>query len=157
MSVRYAWRPGSRINLDAEKAGKELESIRKDEGGDLTPASVVARARSANSSLHDHFEWNDERAAEQHRLSQAGEIIRSITIDISRSNVEPAKPIRAYVSVQQEEGRSYTSTVHAMGSADLRRQVVQSAWKELLAVRRKYEGLEELARVFTAIDEAQPR
>lgn len=157
MPVRYAWRPGSRISLDPEKAGRELENIRTTNDGRLTPVDVVDRARSANSALHEHFEWDDERAAEQHRLAQAGELIRSITVDISRSNVEPPKHIKAFVSVEREEGRSYTSTLHAMSDKDLRRQVLEAAWRELLAIRQKYAGLEELARVFAAIDEAQPK
>lgn len=157
MSVRYAWRPGSRVSIDAEKAGRELENIRTTNGGELTPPAVVERARSANSSLHDHFEWDDATAAEQHRLAQAGELIRSITVDIQHSNIEPPKLIRAFVSVERESGRSYTSTLHAMGDKDLRRQVLEGAWRELLAVRQKYAGLEELARVFAAIDEARPK
>lgn len=157
MSVRYAWRPGSRVSIDAEKAGRELENIRTTNGGELTPPAVVERARSANSSLHAHFEWDDAAAAEQHRLAQAGELIRSITVDLSHSNIEPAKTVRAFVSVQRDSGRSYTSTLHAMGDKELRRQVLEGAWRELLAVRQKYAGLEELARVFAAIDEARPK
>lgn len=157
MSVRYAWRPGSRVSIDAEKAGRELENIRVTNGGELLAPDVVERARSANSALHEHFEWDDATAAEQHRLAQAGELIRSITVDVSRSNVEPPKHVRAFVSVERESGRSYTSTLHAMGDAELRRQVLEGAWRELLAVRQKYAGLEELARVFAAIDEARPQ
>lgn len=153
--VNYAWRPGSRIRIDAEKAGREMERIRKENAGSLTQEAVLERARSANSALHDHFEWDDGAAAEQYRLSQAGELIRSITIDVSRSNLE-TKPIRAFINVQRNEERSYTSTLHAMSDADLRRQVLEAAWRELLAIRKKYEGLEELARVFAAIDEARP-
>lgn len=156
MSVRYAWRPGSRVSLDPDKAGREMENIRTTHGGELTPPAVLERARSANSSLHAHFEWDDGKAAEQHRLAQAGELIRSITVDISHSNIEPPKTVRAFVSVERETGRSYTSTLHAMGDKELRRQVLEGAWRELLAVRQKYAGLEELARVFAAIDEARP-
>ena len=156
MSVRYAWRPGSRISLDPEKAGRELENIRQTHGGELTAADVLTRARSANSALHDHFEWDDTKAAEQHRLTQAGELIRSITVDITHSNVEPPRQVRAFVSVERETGRSYTSTLHSMSDKELRRQVLESAWRELLAIRQKYAGLEELARVFAAIDEARP-
>jgi hypothetical protein len=156
MSVRYGWRPGSRVSLDADLAGRELERIRTANNGELTPLAVLEQARSSNSALHDHFEWDDTRAAEAHRLGQAGEIIRSITVDISRSNVEPPKPVRAFVSVERAGDRSYTSTLHAMGDEALRRQVLEGAWRELLAIRRKYEGLEELARIFQAIDEARP-
>jgi len=156
MTVRYGWRPGARISLDAQAAGKEMERVRKANGGSLSPDVVLDSARSHNSALHAHFEWDDAVAAEQHRLSQAGELIRAITVDISRSNVEPPKTIRAFISVEREGERSYTSTVHAMTDADLRAQVLATAWRELLALREKYAGLEQLARIFAAIDEARP-
>ena len=155
--VNYAWRPGARISIDAGKAGRELERIRTSNGGALTQEAVLAQARSANSSLHEHFVWDDGEAAEKYRLGQAGELIRSITVDISRSNLAE-KPIRAFINVTRPDGeRSYTSTLVAMSDEELRKQVLRTAWAELLAVRKKYEGLEELARVFAAIDEARPQ
>ena len=155
MSVRYAWRPGSRISLDPDKAGRELEQIERKEGA-LTPETVLERARSNNSSLHDHFEWDDSVAAEQHRLSQAGELIRSITVDVSRSNLESAKPIRAFVNVVEREERHYVSTARAMGDDELRRQVLAKAWADLEAWRKRYAELTEFAKIFAAIDQAQP-
>ncbi|MFY0400782.1 hypothetical protein [Brevundimonas naejangsanensis] len=153
MSVRYAWRPGSRVSIDAEKAGRELAGIERKEG-ELTPSNVLERARSANSSLHGHFEWDDSVAAEQHRLSQAGELIRSIVVDVSRSNVEPPKPTRAFVSVEREGQRSYVGVQRAMSDEELRRQVLQRAWAELSAFRARYADLKELAGVFAAMDKA---
>lgn len=155
MSVKYAWRPGSRVSIDADKAGRELARIEKSEG-ELTPTVVLDRARSANSSLHGHFEWDDSVAAEQHRLSQAGELIRSIVIDVTHSNVEPQKTTRAYVSVQRESGRSYVATQTAMSDIDLRRQVLERAWSELEMFRRKYGDMQELAKVFEAMDRSRP-
>lgn len=151
MSVRYAWRPGSRVSIDAEKAGRELAGIERKEG-ELTPSNVLERARSANSSLHDHFEWDDSIAAEQHRLSQAGELIRSIVVDVSRSNVEPPKPTRAFVSVERQGSRSYVGVQTAMSDADLRRQVLERAKAELRAFRERYSDLQELAAIFAAMD-----
>lgn len=151
MSVRYAWRPGSRVSIDADKAGRELASIER-KAGELTPAVVLERARSSNSSLHEHFEWDDTVAAEQHRLGQAGELIRSITVDISRSNVEPAKPTRAFVSVERQGTRSYVGIQTAMSDADLRKQVLARALAELQSFRERYKDYQELAGVFAALD-----
>lgn len=154
MSVRYMWRPGSRVAIDAEIAGRELARIER-EVGEITPASVLERARSSNNALHDHFEWDDGRAAEQHRLSQAGELIRSITIDTSASNLEPPKPVRAFVSIQQAGDRSYIATARAMSDSELRKQVLERAWAELEALRRKYHDLKELALIFQAMDKTK--
>lgn len=156
MAVRYAWKPGSRVRLDPEKAGRELEDIRRKEGGSLTQEAVVERARSANSVLHDHFTWDDSEAAEKWRLNEAGEIIRSIVIDVTRSNVAEPKLIRAFVSVEQQGERAYHSTVHAMGDAELRRQILQKAWADLEAWRHRHAELVEFAKIFASIDEARP-
>lgn len=156
MTVRWAWRDGSHVRIDAERAGRELENIRTENAGHLTPGAVVERARSSNSALHDHFEWDDAAAAEKHRLGQAGELIRSIVIDIARSNIEPGKPIRAFVSVEREGQRSYTSTVHALSDKELRQQVLARAWADLEAWRQRHAELVEFAKVFSAMDEARP-
>lgn len=153
MAVRYTWRPGSQIRIDPGKAGREMEAVRRENDGALTPQSLLERARSANSAVHDHFEWDDGIAAEQHRLSQASDLIRAIAIDITRSNVEPPKPIRAFVSVERQGVRSYTSTVHALSDADLRRQVLEKAFADLEVWRQKHADLVEFARIFAAIDE----
>ena len=156
MPVRYAWSPGARYSGDVQKVGGEIERIRKASAGRLEPEAVVEHARSSNSVLHTYFEWDDEKAAGQYRISQAGDLIRAVQVDITRSNAEPAKTIRAFVSVKQDGERSYTSTLHAMSDEALRAQVLATAWAELLSLRRKYEGLEELAKIFSAIDEARP-
>lgn len=155
MTVRWAWRDGAHVRIDADKAGRELERIRTENAGHLTREVVLERARSANSSLHDHFEWDDSKAAEQHRLNQAGELIRSIVIDVSRSNVGAAKPIRAFVSVERNGERSFTSTIHALSDKELRRQVLQRAWADLEAWRQRHAELVEFAKVFSAMDEVR--
>lgn len=148
------WRDGSHVRLDADKAGREMEDIRRSNGDRLTPEAVLQRARSSNSALHDHFEWDDTKAAEAHRLGQAGELIRSIQIDVSKSNLE-TKPIRAFVNVQQGGSQHYTSTVHALSDKELRAQVLAKAWDDLEAWRRRHAELTEFAKIFATIDEAR--
>lgn len=152
---RYSWRPGSRIKIDPQRAGAELSLIEKETKTSLTPEAVLERARTSNSALHEHFEWDDSAAAEKHRLGQAGELIRSIVIDVSRSNLS-VKNVRAFVSVEQGGERSYISTARAMSDADLRKQVVRRAWEDFEALRKRHAGLTELARIFEAIDQARP-
>jgi hypothetical protein len=155
MAVRYGWRPGSRVKIDADKAGREMEDVRRQNGGALTPAALLERARSSNAATHDHFEWDDAVAAEEHRLAQASELIRFITVDVSRSNIEEPKPMRAFVSVEREGERSYTSTAHALSDQELRRQVLDRAWRDLEAWRERHAELTEFAKVFAAIDQAR--
>ena len=150
----YAWRPGSRIALDAQKAGRELSRIEKSTGM-VTPEAVLERATVKGSALHDHFEWDDSKAGHQYRLQQAGELIRSITVETSRSNILPSQPVRAFVNVEEAGSRHYTSTARAMGSKELRDQVLAKAWRDLEAWRQRYAELTEFARIFQEIDQAR--
>lgn len=153
--VIYGWRPGSRVNLDAQKAGEALASLEQASNGPLEPGMVVAAARDAASVLHPHFEWDDAKAADVHRTAQARELIRSLTVDISRSNLVET-PVRAFVNVEAADRQGYVSTAVAMSQVDLRRQVVAKAWAELEAWRQRHAELVELARIFTIIDHGVP-
>ncbi len=76
---------------------------------------------------------------------------------VEQSRGPKANTVRAFVSVTRDRARSYTSIADAMSDDELRAQVVATAWDELAAWRRRYEGLSEFAKVFGAIDKGMPR
>jgi hypothetical protein len=149
----YQWKTGSHLSLDAQLAGEELERIRVRQNGRIESEDVVREAREESSPLHPAFDWNDVSAAEKYRIEQAKYLIRSIEVVIDRG--EESTPIRAFVSVKRDEDRSYTSTVHALSDPALRAQVVEQAFRELEAWRRRHAELIEFARVFAEIDQAR--
>ena len=122
--------------------------------GNLTPRSVVDDARPEDAVLHPCFEWDDGVAAGKYREDQARYIIRGVVAQMPEAG-EDAAPVRAFVSVVQNDQQSYTSTAHAMSDADLRQQVLQRAWSELQDWRDRYKDYKELAAVFTAIDDGR--
>lgn len=152
--VIYGWRSGSRVNLDAQAVGAAIERLTKRHNGVLEPGHIVDAARDEASPMHPHFQWDDAAAAELYREDQARELVRSLTVDISRSNLE-SRPIRAFVNVETGGERGYVSTATAMSSEDLRRQVLQRAFAELEAWRARHAELSELARIFSVIDETR--
>lgn len=152
--VIYGWRAGSRVGLDAQQAGEALERLQKGKNGLLEPADIVDAARDEGSVLHPHFEWDDHEAAELFRAEQARELVRSLTIDVSRPDAD-AKPVRAFVNVDVGQDRGYVSTMTAMSSEELRKQVLAKAFAELEAWRARHAELSELARVFSAIEETR--
>jgi len=149
----YKWKQGSRLDISAQVAGEELERIRVRNNGRLESAMVVEAARDESSPLYPAFEWDDQKAAHNFRVGQAGYIIRSVEVEVEQS--QRSEPIRAFVSVVRDEDRSYTSVSHALADPALRQQVLQSALRDLVAWRDRYAELTELAQVFAAIDEAQ--
>ncbi len=66
---------------DPQKIGRALAKIAEANAGRLTPGAVVEAARSPNSALHRHFEWDDRKAAEAYRRDQAREIIAVIRVE----------------------------------------------------------------------------
>lgn len=149
----YKWKSGSRVNLDPQAAGDELERLRIESGGALTPATVAQSARDESSVLHPAFEWDDEKAADAYRTGQAQYLIRSIEVVID--GAPSAEPTRAFVSVNVEDGREYISVIDAMADSNLRKQVLETALRELEAWQLRHAELTELANVFAAIDQAR--
>lgn len=156
MSATYRWKPGAVTKIEAQAAGEELERIRVRHNGRLDQENVLQEAANDASPLHEHFEWDDAKAAQEFRLEQAGYLIRSIEVFVPASNKEDEIPIRAFVNVQREEDRSYTSVIDAMADPDLRAQVVAQAWKELESWEKRHAELVEFGAVFSAIKESRP-
>lgn len=151
----YAWKPGTRIHgVDAQAAGEHLELVREKNGGTLTPEAVLADARSNNSPIHSAFEWDDSAAAEKHRLWQARYLMACLTVNVTIQKQEE-RPVRAFVNVTKAEERQYVPVAAAMADPDLRKQVLDRAWNDLLAWRQKYSDLKELASIFEAVDRAK--
>lgn len=137
--------------LGNKKAIKELEQIRKKNGGILFPEAVVEFARNEKTELHQYFEWNDNRAAELYRLRQARDLIR-VVVEIHEESQEQ---VRAYVSLSTERGEGYRSIASVMSDKDLTAVLLADAKRDLDTFRRKYsilKGISEMEPIFMAIE-----
>ena len=131
---------------------EELDHIADANGGVLQPEKVVAFAQNPDTALHDQFEWSDSEAARKYRLDQAREVIRL------RVTIIPHKEetIRAYVSLTTDRGvpgGGYRKTLDVISDEQRFKQMLADARGELQSFRRKYAILQELAPVFTAMEE----
>lgn len=146
---------GRSWGVSAQIAGEELENI-EHRNGSITPQAVVDAARPEGSVLHNIFEWDNDKAAEQYRLSQAGTFIRCI---VKTTETENKKEItyRAFVNVNpvgdtQNKQGSYINTRSALTNPVSREVILANAKREMQTFRKKYKELNELALVFDAID-----
>lgn len=139
---------------DANIVGQHIELLRKQCKGELTPQDIVNDARNDNSPLHSFFEWDDGAAAEAHRLAQARGLIRSV-VAIYTSPDKTAVRQKAYVHIAEAGAPHYREAGHAMSQAKTRKLVLQRAWGELQAWRKRYADLKEFAGLFEVIDEAE--
>ncbi len=163
----YKWKAGSVHAVEAEVAGKALESIVERHGA-ITPGLLVRESRPEDAPLHDEFEWDDSVAAECYREQQASYVIRSITVTVDVPEREDIY-VRAFVSVVPLDGsgaessdgdesrRVYLRTVDALADPGYRRQVLEQALKEAEAWQRKYAELQEFAQVFDAVQSVRQR
>lgn len=145
----YKWNSGAHIKASAQDAGELCAALETQ--GKLTPHEVVEASRPEDAPLHDEFEWDDAKAAERYRETQASYIIRSIEVVIS-GKTEPTVT-RGFVSlVTSDGGREYHEVNKVLSITNQRDMLLIEAKRELAAFKRKYEVLEELADVFAAID-----
>jgi hypothetical protein len=152
MKSAYSWKPNSQIPVDAEKAGQHIELLQQRRGGQVTPKDILEDARSNKSPLHDAFEWSDDKAAEQFRMQQARHILQSIIIEVKIKHGKPATPMRAFVNVTKRGESTYVGLQTAMSDKELRAQVIDRAWSELVSWRDRYQEYQELAKMVGAID-----
>lgn len=146
----YTWRKGSHHKVSATVAGKEIQRLLKERGGELEADDVVQSASSPASPLHREFEWDDTKAAREHRLCQARNLMNSIQVTLVGKDEEPIT-MSVFVAVQTEEEKRYMDVTVAMGDSEKRENILAQALRELKAFQRKYGNLKELATVIEAI------
>lgn len=138
-----------------------LETIAAEHGGNLTPEMVVEFARPKDSPLHKHFEWNNQKAAAEFRLAQAGMLIRRVKVTYEPTEGREIR-VRAFHNVRpskddsSRERGSYVTLESALSIPDYKAQIIAAAKRDANAFRSKYSALQEVEKVIGAIDEIFP-
>lgn len=109
--------------------------------GEVRPSVVVKEAKSRKNPLHNEFEWDDQKAAHQHRLSTARRIIR---VTVYRQDDSPAKQRFVHVRPQAIDGPT---------AATREREGVYKPAKVVASNPGEYErALQEMMRHLRAIE-----
>ena len=146
--MEYFWRKGSRQFGSAQDVGAYIEEMRQKNGGFIGAGNVIADAKKKRSPLHGYFEWDDSKAAGEHRLAQARELIGAIVFE--REDVT----VRGFVNVKIENESTYTSIDLALSDCELRAQVIERARREMVSWHQRYKDLKEFKPVHEAIKSA---
>lgn len=130
-------------------------------GGYLDPKKIVKAAKNRKSPLHDEFEWDDDHAAEQYRLAQAGALVRRVKFAVVKESAEDKELIittsRVYQSRESArvgEVKGYERTSDIMQDQEKRSELINQVLRELGAYRKRYADLIALSPVWGAIDDA---
>lgn len=150
----YEWK-GRTYAVNANVVGKEVEKLEK-EKGEVTAKDLVDVARSKDSPIHRLFEWDDAKAAEGYRVSQATKVLCALSI-VQPDTAEPTT-IRAYMNIADEADNptrrtgKFINTQDAFRSPEKRNLILRVAIRELKELQQKYSKLSELAKVFEEIN-----
>lgn len=152
--MKYKWIRNPMGGLEAQVVGDELDRLEK-KVGSLTAETVVKAATPKRSVLHGCFEWDNEKAAHEHRLSQARYILRSIEVvfeeDPEQENSRTIE-IRAFHHVEKDDGeRAYVTLNQARNNENYWQQVKDKALSEIRAWQNKYRAINEFEVIFDAI------
>lgn len=71
---------------------ERLIELANDNEGKLTAEMVVEEAKNKASPLHDEFTWDNLKAAHQHRLDQARQLIRAVKVKVRTRTFEIKAP-----------------------------------------------------------------
>jgi hypothetical protein len=158
IKMEIKWAAGSRFKTDAEVAHKEVERIRKANGGDVDPEAIVQAAKAKRNPLHNEFEWDDKVAAHEYRLHRGRVLLSSIVV--IRDDVVSDRPQRVYHHVkkksehpEEKPKRVYRTAEQCLQDDDTRAELLGRALKELISFRNRYRDLQELAVVLRGIDQ----
>lgn len=129
----------------------ELTLIEKRDGI-VTPEAVVEFAKDETTQLHGQFNWDDGEAAHQWRLFQARQVIRAMVTIIPNENENVVTKALVHVIETTRNIAGYMSVGKVLSDEEYRKQMLDTAHRELKTFRKKYAHLKELASLFDVID-----
>ena len=159
MIMEYTWHEHARVRIDPNLAGAELDAIHQ-QYGEVTPQLVLERAVDESNPLHQGFEWDDAKAANEYRLGTARRIIRYLVV---KSDDEEKEPV--FIHVTDGDRKYYEKTSIAISQPDIWMKVIteeksrlnsiEKRLSNLLTIERSKERIDTTVEMITAVKEAQ--
>lgn len=142
----YQWKTGSRFKTDANIAAGIMNELAKENR--LNAETLVDVSRPEDAPLHNEFEWDDAKAAEEWRKQTGRVMIASVVCKIENSVQQ--EPVRAYFHLEREE-KEYTPIETIIKDSEKTDKLLQTALRELIAFQQKYRGIKEFNQLYMEI------
>ena len=138
------------FKADATKCYEEIQEI----GDEVNPEQVVDRARDKSSELHKCFDWNNSVAADKWRLHQARNVLNHLIVVKREVDDDEKEPVQFRVMMKNDrsENSGYKQTVIMVKDEDEYKKLLEQAYAELHAFKKKYSCLSELSEILALID-----
>lgn len=119
---------------------ERLKWLADKHGLPLSPHTVVEDAKDPSSPLHGEFEWDIHKAAMQHWLGRARELIRSVKVEVTsrKTSIEVQYFIR-----DPETDAGYTTLVELRSS---RSRAIEALKMEFLTIRGHLQRAQGIAK-----------
>jgi hypothetical protein len=161
--MKIKWKDGTRFKTKVEDAHQEIDRVRALSGsGDLNLQDLVDESKPKDSVLHDDFEWSNPKAANFWRLSEARKMQRCLIVEEDKATGKPEhrymESVRVVETPKKEGDKPKVSyvfrrTEDILADPDARDELLGQAIKEALAFKKRFNSLQELAKIFAALDE----
>lgn len=150
----YQWRTGYNYKASPEIAAKVMTKLAKK--GQLNANSLVEVSRPVSAPLHDDFEWDDTKAADNWRKQQGRNMINSLIMIPEEKDHEDSKgPVRAFFKVEPlSRKEQYESTQVLIRTQSGRDAMRDQAQKELVSYRQKYRNILEWTGADVNVEQA---
>lgn len=148
---RKSFREGFRVKgITAAALNKHIEAVEAQHGHRATAQEILDSARPKRSPIYHLFEWDNKKAAEEHRLGKARYLLRAVMVSYYIEKTRRTVDVRAHVFSPRSQ--AYMSIREVLNDEDERTALLNKALEELRAWRERYRALNELASIFQAID-----
>lgn len=118
----------------------------------LHAGDVVEWARdNPESALHRAIEWNNQKAADAHRLWQVRQLIAVHVVS------DDGAPMVVSLSIDRNAAGGYRAISDVAEKPDLREIMLADALAELERVQLKYQRVTELSKVWEEADAVKTR
>jgi len=117
-----------------------------------TTRNILSRIKKNRKHIiASYIEWDNNKAAEEHRLQQVRNIVNHVLVVIVNKDVQ--EEVRAFYPVSTNETKEvYADIVEAFSDKDIRKQIVSRAKNELANWSDRYRQYKELSDFVKFID-----
>lgn len=148
--IRYEFAPGSRIGSkkEAQLVGEYLAALAGPRQV-ITPVEVLEAAQSPGSPLHRYFTWDDSKAAQQWRINEARQVLRSIVV--CRIEGDQVSKSRDWLSVADDDQQvAYVRSEFVWQTPSLADRVIEQARGQMEDWVRRYQDYEQIREAVSA-------
>lgn len=118
-----------------------LQAMADAKGSMLTADEVIAAARDPNSVLHDQFDWDTEKAAEEHWRHVARRLIKVVEFEVKTKQLTVRIPMFVRNPYMPAKRQGYISVGKLRSDKDAAREVVVAEFARAAAALERAQNL----------------